>query len=124
MKYVPIGIALFTLPLLGLYQAIVGSFVVSIPITVNQGPHRACPARGSSLGQPCAIHPRCTHIFRAAPCQMYRDAICHAQIQRTQKAEKNCATTTAASNAPAVIAAATSATRSITPSKAIANAAT
>src|SRR6516164_5128399 len=34
------------------------------------------------------------------------------------KAEKNCATTTAASNAPAVIAATTSATRSITPSKA------
>src|SRR6516165_6797378 len=57
MKYVLIGIALFTLPPLGLYQAIVGSFVVSIPITFNQGPHRACPARGSSLGQPCAIHP-------------------------------------------------------------------
>jgi putative OPT family oligopeptide transporter len=34
MKYVLIGIALFTLPLLGLYQAIVGSFVVSIPMTV------------------------------------------------------------------------------------------
>src|SRR6516165_11966085 len=56
--------------------------------------------------------PRCTHIFRAAPCRMYREAICHAQIQRTQKAEKDCTTTTAASNAttaPAVIAAATTA---------------
>jgi hypothetical protein len=59
---------------------------------------------------------------------MYREAICHAQIQRAQKAEKDCTTTTAASNAttaPDVIAAATtSATRSIAPSKAIANAAT
>jgi uncharacterized oligopeptide transporter (OPT) family protein len=34
MKYVLIGIALFTLPLLGLYQAIVGNFIVSIPMTV------------------------------------------------------------------------------------------
>jgi hypothetical protein len=70
------------------------------------------------------------NIFRAAPCRKYREAICHAQIQRTQKAEKNCATTAAASNAtPAVIPAAaaattTSATRSITLSKAIVNAAT
>jgi putative OPT family oligopeptide transporter len=34
MKYVLIGIGLFTLPLLGLYQAIVGNFAVSVPMTV------------------------------------------------------------------------------------------
>ena len=34
MKYVLIGIVLLTLPLLGLYQAIIGNFAVSIPMTV------------------------------------------------------------------------------------------
>jgi len=121
MKYVLIGIALFTLPPLGLYQAIVGSFVVSIPITVNQGPHRACPARGSSLGQPCAIHPD-VHTSSGQPLAGYIHLSC--PNPKDAKSRKNCATTTAASNAPAVIAATTSATRSITPSKAIANAAT
>ena len=34
MKWVLIGIVLFTLPLFGLYQAIVGSLAVSIPMTI------------------------------------------------------------------------------------------
>ena len=34
MKYVLIGIVLFALPLLGLYQAIVGNLAVSIPMTI------------------------------------------------------------------------------------------
>ena len=40
MKYVLIGIVLFTLPLLGFYQAVVGNFAVSVPMTRHHGRRR------------------------------------------------------------------------------------
>jgi hypothetical protein len=69
--------------------------------------------------------PGCTHIFRAAPCRIYREAICHAKIQRTQKAKE--ISTTAASNsvtATAIVTNVIFTATYATPPKAIANAAT